>query len=295
MGGVGALVLDGNVLLAAVVALLAGLVSFASPCVLPLVPGFLGYVTGMGETVARVTSASAPRALGSVGAAGTAAVGAAGAGGGASTGVAVAEPVPQVARRRILLGAALFVLGFSVVFITGTILASAAGAALHTHRELLNRVGGVVVIALALVFLGVGAGLGAQRSFQPRWRPAAGLAGAPLLGVVFGIGWGPCMGPTFGAIMALATNLRGDSGQITRGAVLGVAYCIGLGLPFLLIAAGWSRAVAASAWLRGHHRAIQLFGGVVLLALGVLLVTGLWNDLVTHLRISLISNVTTPL
>ncbi len=276
-GGVGAIVTDGNVVLAAAVALLAGLVSFASPCVLPLVPGFLGYVTGMGETVARVTSPS-PRAVGTAGA-----------------GVAVAEPVTRAARRRILLGAVLFVLGFSVVFVTGTILASVAGTALAAHRELLTRLGGAVVIALALVFLGVGAGLGFQRSFQPRWRPAAGLAGAPLLGVVFGIGWAPCMGPTYAAIMALATNLRGDSGQITRGAVLGVAYCIGLGLPFLLIAAGWSRAVAASAWLRRHHRGIQLFGGLVLLALGVLLLTGHWTDLVARLQNTLISDVTTPL
>ena len=211
--------------------------------------------------------------------------------------VATSAPAPgsRAVRRRVLAGTALFVAGFSVVFVTGTLLASVAGAALAEHRELLTRVGGVAVIAMALVFLGVGASLGSQRSWQPRWRPAAGLAGAPLLGVVFGIGWAPCMGPTYAAILALATNLAGDSGQITRGAVLGLAYCVGLGLPFLLLAAGWSRAVTASAWLRRHHRGIQLFGGAMLLLIGVLLVSGLWDQLITQLQIRLVSTYVTPL
>lgn len=261
----GALIADGNLLVAALVAALAGAVSFASPCVLPLVPGFLGYVTGMG-------AAALPAADGA---------GSAGA--------------PRRARRRVLLGAVLFVLGFSVVFITGTLLASIAGGVLAQHRLLLSRLGGVVVIALALVFLGVGAGLGSQRSWQPRWRPAAGLAGAPLLGVVFAIGWAPCIGPTYAAIALLATNLAGDSGQTLRGGLLGVAYCLGLGLPFLLIAAGWSRALTASAWLRRHHRGVQLFGGAILLIVGVLLLTGQWDLLLRRLQIGLVSSFTTPL
>ncbi|NYE01736.1 cytochrome c-type biogenesis protein [Kineosphaera limosa] len=291
---------DGNLALAAAVALLAGLVSFASPCVLPLVPGFLGYVTGLGA--AALPGAAVPAHAASV----SAAVSRTGAGGSAATstspgasadveGGAARDDRPAAVRRRVLLGAALFVAGFSVVFITGTLLASAVGTALADHRQLLSRVGGVVVIALALVFLGVGAGLGAQRSWQPRWRPAAGLAGAPLLGVVFAIGWAPCMGPTFGAIMLLATNLAGDSGLVARGGLLGVAYCIGLGLPFLLLAAGWSRAITASAWLRHHHRAIQLAGGAMLLVVGLLLVTGVWDQLVRALQSSLVSSFTTPL
>lgn len=288
--GLGAVVADGNVLLAAALAVLAGVVSFASPCVLPLVPGFLGYVTGMGE-------AAVPRTAGRPAEFGSAATTATTATAATAATVATSAPAPgsRAVRRRVLAGTALFVAGFSVVFVTGTLLASVAGAALAEHRELLTRVGGVAVIAMALVFLGVGSSLGSQRSWQPRWRPAAGLAGAPLLGVVFGIGWAPCMGPTYAAILALATNLAGDSGQVARGAVLGLAYCVGLGLPFLLLAAGWSRAVTASAWLRRHHRGIQLFGGAMLLLIGVLLVSGLWDQLITQLQIRLVSTYVTPL
>lgn len=298
-GGLGSVIVDGNLLVATALAVLAGVVSFASPCVLPLVPGFLGYVTGMGE-------AAVPRPRRTRGSGGSGEIGAE-----ISTGqmtgpddaagaVAVAadpsvERRQAAARRRVLIGAALFVAGFSLVFVTGTLLASVAGAALAAHRELISRVGGLLVIAMALVFLGVGAGVGSQRSWQPRWRPATGLAGAPLLGVVFGIGWAPCMGPTYAAIALLATNLAGESGQVARGAVLGVAYCLGLGLPFLFIAAGWSRAMAASTWLRRHHRGIQLFSGALLLVIGVLLVSGLWDQLITQLQIRLVSTYITPL
>lgn len=293
-GGVGSVILDGNLLAATALAVLAGIVSFASPCVLPLVPGFLGYVTGMGEAaVPRPRQGRRPRR-------GPGAVAGRGDGPGAGAFVTVAadstlDRREAAVRRRVLIGAALFVVGFSLVFVTGTLLASVAGAALAAHRELLTRLGGVLVIVMALVFLGVGAGLGSQRSWQPRWRPATGLAGAPLLGAVFGIGWAPCMGPTYAAILALATNLAGESGQVTRGAVLGIAYCLGLGLPFLLIAAGWSRAIVASAWLRRHHRGMQLFGGALLLIIGVLLLTGLWGQLVTQLQTRLVSTYITTL
>ncbi len=236
----------GNLLVAVVIALAAGLVSFASPCVLPLVPGFLGYVTG-------------------------------------ATGV----PLDQQRRSRVMTGALLFVLGFSLVFMTMILLATALGTALREHQGIVMRVGGVIVILLGLVFLGVGSG----RSFQPSWRPAAGLAGAPLLGVVFALGWAPCNGPTLGAIMMLAST---DS-ALTRGIVLGLAYCLGLGVPFLLLAAGWDRAGRASAWLRGHYRAVQIIGGVLLIAMGLLLVTGLWDELVRRLQISLIGPFETVL
>ncbi|MCB1254618.1 MAG: cytochrome c biogenesis CcdA family protein [Austwickia sp.] len=244
---------DGNLLLAGLIAAAAGIVSFASPCVLPLVPGFLGYVTGLS-------------------------------GGGARDGYAVAP-----GRRRVLTGAALFVLGFSAVFLSGILLATALGMALREHYRAVSIVGGVVVIALALVFLGVGA----QGSWAPRWRPAVGLAGAPLLGIVFAVGWAPCMGPTLGVIMTLATTTGG--GSVGRGAALGAAYCLGLGLPFLLVAAGFSWATRASGWLRRHHRGLQLFGGALLLAVGVLLVTGLWDTVVFWLQAHLIGGYVTPL
>ncbi len=244
----GTTIASGALPLALVLALVAGFVSFASPCVLPLVPGFLGYVTGLSDVA-----------------------------------------LEKRGRGRLLLGALLFVLGFSVVFIAVSATASAVGAALFAHRLLLMRVGGVVVIALALVFLG----LGTQRTWQPSWRPAAGLAGAPLLGVVFGLGMSPCTGPTFAAILALTVPLSGGGSGVARGVVLAVAYSLGLGLPFLLIAGGYSRAGRASGWLRRHHRAIQVVGGVLLLAVGLLLVTGVWDTLTAQLQSRLVSGFET--
>lgn len=244
----GTTIASGALPLALVLALVAGFVSFASPCVLPLVPGFLGYVTGLSDVA-----------------------------------------LEKRGRGRLLLGALLFVLGFSVVFIAVSATASAVGSALFAHRMLLMRVGGVVVIALALVFLG----LGTQRSWQPSWRPAAGLAGAPLLGVVFGLGMSPCTGPTFAAILALTVPLSGGGSGVARGVVLAVAYSLGLGLPFLLIAGGYSRAGRASGWLRRHHRAIQVVGGVLLLAVGLLLVTGVWDTLTAQLQSRLVSGFET--
>ena len=241
---------SGALPLAVLVALAAGLVSFASPCVLPLVPGFLGYVTGLsGVTLERQ------------------------------------------ARGRLMLGALLFVLGFSVVFIAVAVTVSAAGALLKEHQSLLMRLGGVIVILMALVFLGIGS----QRTVHPRWRPAAGLAGAPLLGMVFGLGWAPCTGPTFGAIIALSTALSGDQQAMARGVGLAMAYSAGLGLPFLLIAGGYSRAGRASRWLRAHHRGIQVTGGVLLLVVGFLLVTGLWEVVTTAMQARLVDQFETVL
>ncbi len=242
--------MHGNVVVALAVAILAGLVSFASPCVLPLVPGFLGYVTGL-------------------------------------TGV----PLAEQRRARVVLGAALFVLGFSVVFMLATVLASALGAALLEHQRVVSIVGGVLVILMALVFLGVGG----SATVQPRWRPAAGLLGAPLLGVVFAIGWTPCMGPTLGVIITLATTLSGEGSRILRGAVLGLGYCIGLGVPFLLVAAGWARAMRAWRFLGRHHLALQRIGGAMLLIVGVLLVTGWWDGLMVQLQRQLIVGTELPL
>jgi cytochrome c-type biogenesis protein len=246
----GSTITSGALPLAVLVAVAAGFVSFASPCVLPLVPGFLGYVTGLSDVT-----------------------------------------LERRNRGRLMLGATLFVLGFSVVFIAVAVTVSAAGALLKEHESLLMRIGGVIVILMALVFLGIGS----QRRFAPKWRPAAGLAGAPLLGMVFALGWAPCTGPTFGAIMALSTALSGDQQAVARGVGLATAYSVGLGLPFLLIAGGYSRAGAASRWLREHHRGIQVAGGVLLLVVGFLLVSGLWEIVTTAMQTRLVEQFRTVL
>ncbi|MEP6648705.1 MAG: cytochrome c biogenesis protein CcdA [Lapillicoccus sp.] len=240
--------------IAVALAVAAGVVSFASPCVLPLVPGFLGYVTGLSDVA-----------------------------------------LEQRRRASLVLGALLFVLGFTVVFIVLVAVASAVSFALRDHLDLLTRIGGAVVIVLALVFLGVGSGIGMQRTAVPRWKPAAGLAGAPLLGAAFALGWAPCTGPTLAAILALTAPLSADSGAVGRGVVLAVAYSLGLGVPFVLIAAGYSRAGRTGTWLRRHQRGIHVFGGVLLLAVGFLMVTGVWTNLVAWVQAHLVGGFTTVL
>jgi cytochrome c-type biogenesis protein len=247
-----AAITSGALPLAVLVALAAGFVSFASPCVLPLVPGFLGYVTGL-------------------------------------SGVGL----EQRSRYRLVLGAFLFVLGFSAVFIAVAVTVSSAGSLLKENQSLLMRLGGIVVIVMALVFLGSGRGW--LPEVRPSWKPAAGLAGAPLLGMVFGLGWAPCTGPTFGAIIALSTALSGDQHVIARGVGLATAYSAGLGLPFLLIAGGYARAGRASRWLRAHYRGIQVAGGVLLLVVGLLLVTGLWESVTTSMQSRLVDEFRTVL
>lgn len=243
-------ILSGSLPIAVLLAVAGGVVSFASPCVLPLVPGFLGYVTGLSDV-----------------------------------------SLEQRQRSRLLAGASLFVLGFSVVFIAIAVTASAIGTALLEYRGLLMRVGGVLVIVMALLLLG----FGPQRTWHPRWKPAAGLAGAPLLGVIFGLGMSPCVGPVFGAIFTLSNTLSTDGNLVIRGLVLAVAYCLGLGLPFLLIAGGYSRAGQASRWLRDHHRPIQVAGAVLLILVGLLMVTGLWESVITTVQARLVSEFRTVL
>jgi cytochrome c-type biogenesis protein len=231
-------VLSGSLLAALPIAMLAGLVSFASPCVLPLVPGYLGYVTGL-------------------------------------SGV----DLERQRRWRVLLGAALFVLGFSAVFVLVGFTAGGLGSLLFRWSEQIARVLGVVVIVLGLVFLGWVPGGTSERRLS--WRPAAGLAGAPLLGVVFGLGWAPCIGPVFSAVALLSLQ----SGGAGRGAVLALAYCLGLGLPFVLVAAGIGRSKRVLDLLRRHRRTIARFGGGMLVVVGVLLVSGLWTAWVDAVRI----------
>ncbi len=240
----GETVTTGALPLAVAVAALAGLVSFASPCVLPLVPGFLGYVGGLtGET--------------------------------------------DRGRGRTVLGAALFVAGFTAVFVLTSVFVTGAGRALVAHGELLLRVGGALVVLMGLVFVGVGARFGSQREVKLHWRPRAGLLGAPLLGAVFGLGWAPCTGPTLAAVLVMASASQDP--EVARGAGLAVAYGLGLGLPFVLVAAGLDRAGRVSGWLRRNQRRIQLAGGLVLVVVGLLMLTGVWEDLNRWLQTELVS------
>jgi cytochrome c-type biogenesis protein len=240
--GLTGVAISGPLLLATGLAVLAGAVSFASPCVVPLVPGYLAYLTGL--------------------------VG--------------AEGIGQ-RRGRVLGAVALFVLGFSVVFIASVVTVLGIADRLTLNETILQRVGGVVTIAMGLVFIGLVPAL--QRDVRIHPRPGLGpphVLGAPLLGAVFGLGWTPCLGPTLAGVTALAVGTPG--GGLARGVLLVVAYCLGLGLPFLLLAWGAGYAVRAVAWLRTHVRGVQLAGGGLLVAVGVLLVTGLWAELVAIFR-----------
>jgi len=254
--GVTGLVTDGPLLVAAGVAALAGLISFASPCVLPLVPGYLSYVTGL---VGSGTRAPAPApASGSV-----------------ATAVRTDE---RPSRGRMVTGALLFVLGFTLVFVTISTAVGGLGRLLLQHNDAITRVLGVVTIVVGLGFLGWLPLL--QRTARLSARPAVGLAGAPLLGIVFGLGWTPCLGPTLSAVNSLAFS----EATAGRGAVLGVAYCLGLGVPFVLVALGARWAVGATTVLRTHARTVTRVGGVVLIGVGLMLVTGAWGELMQELR-----------
>jgi cytochrome c-type biogenesis protein len=238
-------VFTGQLMLAVPIAMLAGLVSFASPCVLPLVPGYLAYVGG------------------------------------------TTDPNSPHPRARLLAGVGLFIGGFSIVFIAYGAAFGGLGTWLMQWQDFITRVLGVIVIAMGIVFIGQIRPL--QRTIRLQWKPATGLAGAPLLGIVFGLGWTPCFGPTLAAITALSM----DSGSAGRGALLGLFYCLGLGLPFLAVAVGANWASTSVSFLKQHIRAINLTGGVALIIIGGLMVTGIWGIGVNYLQ-SQIAGFTSP-
>ena len=244
---------SGPLLIAVLVAALAGLVSFLSPCVLPLVPGYLSYVTGMAGADLDAGLGTDPR------------------------GTPVAKSGQRV-RGRILLGSALFVAGFTVVFTLTGVLVAQAGRALLVHQRIVEIVVGVLVIALGLAFAGLVPGL--QRELRIHRLPNAGLAGAPILGAVFALSWTPCVGPTLGAVLGLSAV----GGQTGRAVTLTIAYCLGLGLPFLAFGLGFRRLLGLFAAVRRHSVWVTRIGGALLVLVGLALVTGGWTEFVNWLR-----------
>lgn len=268
---------DGSLLVAVPVAATAGLVSFLSPCVLPLVPGYLSFVTGLsGEELGdpRRTPAPGPAAAGTA----PAAVRSPPSGPGTVRDRTEGSTPTAVRRGRVLLGSVLFVLGFSAVFVTSGVLFGGLGSLLVEHKAVVDRVLGVVTIALGLVFMGVLPGL--QREIRFHRLPSPGLAGAPLLGVVFGVGWTPCLGPTLAAVQTLAFT----EASAERGAVLTAAYCLGLGVPFVLSGLMFRRALGAFAVVKRHYGLVMRVGGGLLVLVGLLLVSGVWEDLMVEVR-----------
>ena len=248
--------LSGSLLLAVAVAAAAGLVAFLSPCVLPVVPGYLGYVSGLAGQSAV-----------------TAGVG------------ATADRRPSAKRPgmgRMLAGSLLFVAGFAVVFMVLGGFAGALGFLLQEYAVWINRVAGAIVLLMGLVFMGVFPGLGSNRPVTSK-RPDAGLLGAPLMGLIFGLSWTPCIGPTYAAIVALSLD-GGGSGAALRGGILALAYSLGLGIPFVLFALLFDRALGLSKKLSAHRRTIGLLSGALLIAIGVLLMTGVWSTWMSQLQ-----------
>lgn len=232
-------VLHGALLLALPIAVLGGLVSFFSPCVLPLVPGYLSYVTGVGGT-----------------------------------------DLADARRGRMVAGASLFVLGFTAVFVSGGALFGYWGSTLQEHKDVLTKVLGVLMVLMGVFFMGLMPWL-SQREFRFHTRPATGLAGAPLLGALFGIGWAPCVGPTLSSVQTLAFT----EASAGRGAILTVAYCLGLGIPFVLTAVAFRKALGAFAWVKRHYVWVLRIGGTMMIVTGVLLLTGAWDRIVQEMQV----------
>jgi len=233
---------SGSLLLALPIAFLAGIIAFVSPCVLPLAPGYISYVTGL-------------------------------------TGAELGEEGRS--RSRVLLGSILFVFGFSVVFVSYGLLFGSIGARLLEYQSVIDRVLGILLIVMGLAFMGLVPAL--QRERRVHMIPKWGVAGAPLLGLLFGLGWSPCIGPTLAAVQSLAFT----EASAARGALLSFVYCLGLGLPFVLLALAFSRSMRAIGWVKSHYSIVMRIGGAMLLILGILMLTGFWNDFTIWLRVSI--------
>ncbi|GAA3812562.1 cytochrome c biogenesis protein CcdA [Streptomyces coacervatus] len=231
-------VLHGALLLALPIALLGGLVSFFSPCVLPLVPGYLAYVTGVAGT-----------------------------------------DLAEARRGRMVAGASLFVLGFTAVFVSGGALFGYFGDTLQENKDVLSKVLGVLMILMGVFFMGLMPWM-TQREFRLHKRPVSGLAGAPLLGALFGIGWTPCIGPTLSSVLTLSAQ-QGSAG---RGALLTVAYCLGLGVPFVLAAVAFRKALGVFGWVKRHYVWVMRIGGTMMIVTGLLLLTGAWDRIVQDMQ-----------
>ncbi|MGW0393553.1 cytochrome c biogenesis CcdA family protein [Streptomyces sp. NPDC003042] len=236
--GMNQTVFSGALLLALPISLLAGLVSFFSPCVLPLVPGYLSYVTGIGGA-----------------------------------------DLAEARRGRMVGGASLFIAGFTAVFVSTGALFGHFGQTLADNKQIISQVLGGLVILLGLFFMGAIPGL-TMREFRFHKKPTTGLIGAPVLGVLFGVGWTPCMGPTLAAVNTLSL----DQASAGRGALLTVVYCLGLGLPFILTALAFRKALGVFGWVKQHYAWVMRIGGGMLVLTGLLLVTGMWTDIVSEMQ-----------
>jgi len=281
-GGIGHLVLSGPLILAVPVAAAAGAVTFLSPCVLPLVPGYLSYVAGMSGVDAQASPAAADDP----------ARGAGGSGGGTAVKAPAAPVAASPGRPRTVTGTALFVLGFSVVFATEGVAFGGLGSVLRTHIAGLTQILGGFTIILGLMFAGVFDRFPVTgRIIRPSVRPRAGLAGAPVLGVLFGLSWTPCIGPTLSVVMGLALT----SGTAVRGALLMFVYGLGLGIPFLIVALLFQRGMTTFGFARRHARLITRVGGALLVVVGVLELTGTWTAAMQWIQTHWAAGVKSPL